>query len=119
MNGPIVLKGIELRYLLTTNLAVHGPAHVYEMIELLEYQGFVVAGRPAKTVSDALRWEMRRGRVRRLRRGQYGPGEMPRSTEYHIHKRALALREAAEARRPVSDEVFWDTYFNTHPADDG
>jgi hypothetical protein len=89
-----MLHGIELRYLVTMNLAVHGPATVVEIVELLEYQGFVIAGRASKTVSDALRWELRRGRVRRIRRGKYGPGRMPRSTEHYIHKRAIALREA-------------------------
>jgi hypothetical protein len=50
-----------------------------------------------KSVSDALRWEMRYGRVRRLARGRYGPGWMPRGTEYRIHQRVLALRtEAAQ-----------------------
>lgn len=104
-----VLHGIELRYVVATNLAVHGPATVFEVIDLLEYQGFVIAGRASKTVSDALRWEMRRGRVRRLRRGQYGPGQMPRSTEHYIHKRAIALRDEADRRIGRDDDAFWDS----------
>ena len=74
-----VLRGIELRYMLATNLSIHGAATMFEMIELLEYQGFAIPAR-WKTVSDALRWEIRRGRDSRLRRGLYGPGQMPRST---------------------------------------
>src|ERR1700728_1946185 len=78
MNQP--LKGIELRYLLAMQLAVHGPATVTEMIAALDRHGFCVCGRPSKAVSDALRWEVGRGRVRRLGRARYGPGSMPRST---------------------------------------
>ena len=99
----------ELRYLLTINLSIHGSATVFEMIDLLEYQGFVIPGRASKTVTDALRWEMRRGRVRRIRRGVYGPGQMPRSTEHYIHKRAIALREEADRRIGRDETTFWDS----------
>lgn len=102
-----MLQGIELRYMLTVNLDIHGPASIFEMIELLEYQGFAIPGRASKSVSDALRWEMRRGRVRRLRRGVYGPGLMPRSTEHHIHKRAGALRDEADRSMGRDDDAFW------------
>ncbi|MGV0792917.1 hypothetical protein [Mycolicibacterium sp. XJ1819] len=109
MTGPKLLRGIELRYVLTTNLAVHGAATITEMIDLLEFQGFAVADPAPKSVSDALRWEVRRGRARWLRRGLYGPGQMPRSTEHYIHKRVMALRD--EARRNGSREEnayqFW------------
>ena len=108
MSNRKVLQGVELRYVLTTNLAVHGTATIFEMVELLEYQGFTVAGRPSKTVSDALRWEMRRGRVRRLRRGLYGPGQMPRSTEHYIHKRVIAMRDEAARTMGFDDDAFWD-----------
>jgi hypothetical protein len=67
------------------------------MIEALCWHGFCVRGRASKAVSDALRWEIGRGRVRRLGRGVYGPGYIPRSTEYRIHQRVLALRAAAAA----------------------
>ena len=39
-----VLRGIELRYVLTHNLDVHGAASIYDMLELLESQGFAAAG---------------------------------------------------------------------------
>lgn len=103
-----VLQGIELRYMLAVNLDTHGSASIFELIEQLEYQGFSIAGRASKTVSDALRWEVRRGRVRRLRRGVYGPGQMPRSTEHHIHKRAAALRDEADRSAGRDDDAFWD-----------
>lgn len=106
MNSPRILRGIELRYVLAINLALHGPATIPTMIETLEWQGFSLAGRASKAVSDALRWEMRHDRVRRLRRGVYGPGEMPRSTEQHIHNRVMELR--AEAATSRHNDMFWE-----------
>jgi hypothetical protein len=90
------LKGIELRYALTMYLLQHGPTTVDELIKALEWQGFDIGGRASKQVSDALRWERRRGRVRRLARGLYGPGFVPRGTEYRIYHRVMALRAAAK-----------------------
>jgi hypothetical protein len=90
------LQGIELRYALTMYLLQHGPTTVSELIEAMVWQGFSIGGRPSKQVSDALRWERRRGRVRRLARGLYGPGYVPRATEYRIYQRVLAMRAAAK-----------------------
>jgi hypothetical protein len=90
------LQGIELRYALTLYLLQHGPSTVDELIKAMKWQGFDISGRPSKRVSDALRWERRRGRVRRLSRGLYGPGLVPRTTEHRIHTRVLALRAAAK-----------------------
>jgi hypothetical protein len=47
-----------------------------------------LTSRASKTISDALRWEVKRGRVVRLGQGRYGPGTMPRSTAQRIHARA-------------------------------
>jgi len=101
MTGSRQLRGIELRYVLTMHLARHGRADITELVQALSRYGFEFAGRPSKSISDALRWEMRYGRVRRHGRGVYGPGSMPRSTEYRINKRELALR--AEAQRYLVD----------------
>lgn len=95
------LKGIELRYALTLYLAHHGPATIGEMTEALTGQGFRIHGRASKVISDALRWEMGRQRVRRVGRGRYGARYIPRSTEHRIHQRVLALREAARCRCEV------------------
>jgi hypothetical protein len=89
-----LLEGIELRYALTMYLLQHGPTTVKDLIEAMQWQGFEIRGRASKQVSDALRWERRRGRVRRLARGLYGPGYAPRATEYRIHQRVMALRGA-------------------------
>jgi hypothetical protein len=78
------------------HLAQHGPATVAELIDALRHHGFSVYGRPSKAVSDALRWEIEHGRVRRLARGRYGPAYLPRSTEHRIHQRVLALRCRSE-----------------------
>ncbi|HEX2284156.1 MAG TPA: hypothetical protein VHI10_04875 [Mycobacterium sp.] len=106
MTNSLVLRGTELRYALTLYLFQHGPTTVADLIDALDYQGFGIPGRASKTVSDALRREIINGRVRRLKRGRYGPGEMPRATEYRIHKRVMALRDEA-AHMAESDDAFW------------
>lgn len=98
MNDTKQLRGIELRYVLTMHLSSHGPASITELADALAWHGFAVAGRASKSISDALRWEMGYGRVRRLGRGLYGPGWMPRGTEHRIHKRVMALRDQARCR---------------------
>src|ERR1700759_3260481 len=102
-----MLRGIELRYVLSLHLSVHGPATVTELLDALAFHGFRGATPTPKSVSDALRWERRRGRVRRLARGVYGPGEMPRGTEHRIHRRVLARAatnrsKAGKSHGPVS-----------------
>jgi hypothetical protein len=92
MSDSLAVRGTDLRYLLTTYLFDHGPATVAELIEALTYQGFDIGGRPSKSVSDALRWEIGHGRVIKFGRGRYGPASMPRSTEYRIDQRVLTLR---------------------------
>ena len=108
------LRGTELRYVLTMHLSSHGRATIADLVDALAFHGFEVDRPAGKSVSDALRWERRRGRVRRLARGVYGPGDMPRGTEHRIHRRVLALR--AEANRSEagttgiasdSDCAFW------------
>lgn len=96
MNESGELRGIELRYVLTMHLSKHGPASIGELLDALVWHGFRVDGRASKIVSDALRWEVGYDRVRRLGRGRYGPGRMPRGTEHRIHKRVLALRDQAD-----------------------
>ncbi len=74
-----------LRYRLTLMLlSAQRPMSVEELIEGLERAGLAPCGRPSKVVSDALRWEIRRGRVRRLRRGVYIRGDVPRSTRWWL-----------------------------------
>ncbi|MGO9030241.1 hypothetical protein [Mycobacterium sp.] len=77
------------------HLSSHGPPSITELVDGLAWHGFVVGGRASKPTSDALRWEMGHGRVRRVGRGRYGPGYLPRGTEHRIHKRVMALRDRA------------------------
>jgi hypothetical protein len=103
MRNLLPVRGIELRYLLTTYLFDHGPATVDVLVDGLTQQGFGIGGRPSKTVSDALRWEANRGRVVRCARGLYSPGFMPRGTEWRIDQRTLALRvRVAELSREAA-----------------
>lgn len=95
MTNAITLRGIELRYVLTHYLLHHGRCSIAELAAELDSRGFAVPGRPSKAISDALRWERERGRVYRRGRGLYGPAGMPRSTEYRIHQRVMALRARA------------------------
>ena len=89
------VRGTDLRYLLTWLLCQDGPCGVGELIDRLAIYGIDVEGRPSKTVSDALRWEIRRGRLIRPHRDWYMLGDIPRSTEDRIHKRVLRLRVQA------------------------
>lgn len=76
-----VLGSRALRYLVTVLLQDVGqPLTVPELVDAIRATGWQIPGRPSKTVSDALRWEIRKGRVRRHGRGLYGPGRMPPST---------------------------------------
>lgn len=83
--------GIELRYLLTLYLHRFGETTVSELVQMLDRKGFVTGGRTSKAVSDALRWEVRRGRVIRYDRGSYGPGGIARGTEHRMLQREKAL----------------------------
>ncbi len=102
MDDSATLRGTELRYALTMYLLQHGPTSITDLIAGLGSQGFTVVGHPPKSVSDALRWETEHGRVYRRRRGVYAAwDDMPRSTEYRIHRRVPSPR--AEARRLRSE----------------
>lgn len=94
------LTGRVLRYQLT--LILHGagrPLTVKELIEALEIVGHPIGGRASKTVSDALRQEVRRGRVRRGGRGTYMVGHIPESTvrwmRDHVARRHRPLTDLA------------------------
>jgi hypothetical protein len=93
------LRGIELRYVLTMHLARHGRSTIGDLVGALGHHGFEADEPANKSISDALRWERRLGRVRRVGWGIYSPGEMPRGTEHRIRERELALRAEANSLR--------------------
>jgi hypothetical protein len=105
------IYGTELRYVLTFYLSQHGPASIADLVDALDYYNFGLAGNPAKSISDALRWEIGHGRVRRQRRGVYAVGYIPRSTEHRIRERVLALRDEAE----LLDGRDWDAWSGEDP----
>src|SRR3954452_9800927 len=72
MTTKRLLRGYELRCVLTLHLFQNGKTTVADLVDILEYHGFEVSGRASKTMSDALRYEIAHGRVRRARRGRYG-----------------------------------------------
>lgn len=85
------LRALELRHLLTWHIHQHESLTVRQLIDLLEADGFSTLGRASKVVSDALRWEVARGRVRRVGRGRYAAGRIPRATAYRIRRRVQRI----------------------------
>jgi hypothetical protein len=105
---PLLLRSTDLRYVLTRILQLHGPMTVAELVAELHRWGFTVAGRPSKTVSDTLRWEMRRDRVRRRGRGRYAQGAVPRSTAHRIITRVQLLLDEVLSREGGHRPLFPD-----------
>ncbi len=62
-----------------------------ELVVMLDRKGFDTDGRLSKAVSDALRWEVRRGRLSHVDRGCYGPRWIPRGTEQRMLQREKVL----------------------------
>ncbi len=76
------LSGRAFRYAVTLALH-HGGGRdmsTAELVQALDASGVELGRAPAKAVSDALRWEIRKGRVARVRRGVYRPVRLARST---------------------------------------
>lgn len=75
------LRGRALRFVLIDEMLRRHDMTVAEMVAVLVKQhGFNLGGRASKVISDALRWEVRRGRVVRLARGRYRFNRATRST---------------------------------------
>jgi hypothetical protein len=96
----VQVTGLNLRYVLSWHLVEAGGSMVSlaELVRRVEAEGFAIAGRASKTVSDALRWEVGRGRVVRIGRGLYRFGVMPRQTKSRIRHRVAELRQRVVAR---------------------
>lgn len=93
------LRGRGLRFVLVEHIRIHGVVSVAEMGSALAADGFVVDGRVSKVVSDALRWEVARGRVRRLGRGVSAYGRVPSTTARRIRLFARHCRTWVVALR--------------------
>ncbi len=95
------LRGRPLRYVLVQIMyETHTPMSIPELIEACEAAGVIFDGRASKIISDALRWEVRRGRIIRLGRGIYIRGVVPRGTLWRIRKRVAEYREFLEQLTP-------------------
>ncbi|HUP86706.1 MAG TPA: hypothetical protein VM143_13665 [Acidimicrobiales bacterium] len=95
------LAGLDLRSALVFLLLDRGrPIPLAELDARIRRAGFDVEGRPGKAVSDALRWEVARGRVRRLGRGIYGPGVVAKVTKHRMRARVAATPNRARTRGP-------------------
>lgn len=90
LSDPRYLDHLELRYVLT-DLVAGTPGRVWtvaELVRTVEGAGFRIPGRSSKTVSDLLRTEVSRGRLRRVGRGRYVVGSIPGATRRRIRRTA-------------------------------
>jgi len=94
------VSAITLRSLLVTILLAHGgPCSVAQLTNALAAHGVVTKGRPSKAISDALRWEISRGRVRRVGRGAYVASVVPRTTAWRMRQRSATAVLHGEPNR--------------------
>jgi len=90
----------ELRYRLSLLLLdAHRTMTVAELVTAMTAVGAPMQTRPSKAVSDALRWEVHRGRAVRLTRGRYRTGHIPRSTVWWMRDH---VRTATDRRSPAA-----------------
>ncbi|MDH4278804.1 MAG: winged helix-turn-helix domain-containing protein [Acidimicrobiia bacterium] len=95
---PRAVASRELRYLAVAELIEAGRSmSAMELAEVIQSRGLVIRGdKPNKTVADALRWEVAKGRVLKPGRGRFQAGRMPRSTKSWIRGRARNHYRLAE-----------------------
>jgi hypothetical protein len=90
--------GRELRYRLSlTLLESRRTMTTSELVASLEAVDFPIRGRPSKTVADALRSEIARGRVTRLDRARYRSGHIPPRTIRWMRAEVIAATERRAA----------------------
>lgn len=101
---PTPVTGILLRYaVLAVMDGVTRPATVGEIADAMERLGVRPPERRGKWVSDALRTEVRKGRIVQVGRNRYVAGLAP--SERTRSRIRSALREAA--RRRIGDKRLW------------
>ncbi len=99
---PLFVGSREIRYLAVAELIETGrPMTAMELAAAIQDRGLTIgAAKPNKAVSDALRWEVAKGRVVKPGRGVFVAGRMPRSTKSWIRGRARHhYHLAADQRR--------------------
>ena len=98
-------RGIVLRSALVLVLLDRGgPTTVRELVSELGRCGVVTLGRPSKAISDALRWEVGRGRVRRVSRSTYVIDRVSRQTAWRMRRRLADHQGAAGSTTSVRSE---------------
>jgi len=114
---PEELRGLSLRYLLIVILdEARGPVLIGELVVRCRAEGDEFSGRPSKVLSDALRWDVRNGRVVRVRRGVYARGQVSESTMRWIRHRVAESRawlRWVEEGEPLGDDglpLGWQTW---------
>jgi len=94
------LRGRGLRWVLLDELKRHTQLSVAAMARTLADHGFDLGpGRASKLISDALRWEVRRGRITRPSRGIYRWAGTTRATSRRITILAQRSRDWITAVR--------------------
>lgn len=94
------LRGRGLRWVLLDELKRHAQLTVSAMARILAGHGFDLGpGRASKLISDALRWEVRRGRITRPARGVYRWVGATQATSRRITILARRSREWIDAVR--------------------
>ena len=92
------LRAKALRFILINELMHHPERRIADLVATVGRYGYTLTGRASKVISDALRWEIRRGRVQRLGRGRYRYTGTPRSTARRIQLLANASHRWIVAR---------------------
>ena len=78
------------------------PMTLRELAAAIGAMGIPLGAKPTKALSDALRWEVQRGRVLRWGRGTYKAGRgIPRSTLVYMRGRVEAYANGDTAPRSV------------------
>ena len=89
------IRGLRLRELLVLILVEQaGPMTVAQLVAAVDARNFSIEGRPGKVVSDQLRYELARSRVRRVGRGLYVAGTVTRQARWRMQRRISTLRRA-------------------------
>jgi hypothetical protein len=97
--APILLTGRDLRYavLITLDRRFGLVRTIDEILDDLAYRGLAPdAERPGKALADAMRWEVRRGRVLRSGWGRYKIGHYPATTQWRAENRIDHLRRSRD-----------------------
>jgi hypothetical protein len=96
--------GRELRYRLSLLLLDTGRTlTTAQLVAAMEEVGFPFQGRPSKVIADALRWEVKKGRVRYLGRAHYRTGTIPPTTVRWMRRE---VADAVERRRFAAATAF-------------